>query len=64
MGTAWQIVFIVAMCVLGLAVIGGVAVLIIWLVRRKKNKSGGTTPERVRVDITDDKNIDVYSDEN
>ena len=65
MGTAWQVVFIVAMCVVGLAVIGGAAVLVIWLIRRRKNKGDEPAPERLSVDITDDKDIDVYgSDEN
>lgn len=65
MGTAWQIVFIIAMCVVGLAVIAGIVILVIWLVRRSKSKNGdeGAASGR-RIDITDDKDIDVYSDEN
>ena len=65
MGTAWQIVFIIAMCVVGLAVIAGIVILVIWLVRRSKSKNGdeGAASGR-RIDITDDKGIDVYSDEN
>ncbi len=66
MGTAWQVVFIIAMCVVGLAVLGGAAVLVIWLIRRHKNK-GGEEPvsdKRMRVDITDDRDIDVYGEDN
>ena len=62
MGTAWQVVFIVAMCLVGLAVISGAVIVTIWLIRRKKN-----TPEddgdSNDIDITDDKNIDVYEEE-
>ncbi len=65
MGTAWQIVFIVAMCVAGIAVIAGAVILTIWLVRRKKNKKNGEGRGAAsNIDITDDKNIDVYSDDN
>ena len=60
MGLGWQIVFCIAMCVAGLAVIGGVAVLVVWLVRRNKNKKVEGGSARAYVDITDDKNIDVY----
>lgn len=63
MGTAWQVVFIIAMCVVGLAVIGGAVVLTIFLIRRKKNKAV-EKEEGLKVDLTDDKNIDVYNDEN
>lgn len=60
MGLGWQIVFCIAMCVAGLAVIGGVTVLVVWLVRRNKNKKVEGGSARAYVDITDDKNIDVY----
>lgn len=64
MGTAWQVVFIIAMCVVGLAVIGGIVVLVIWLIRRNKKKGGSDNSGKLNVDITDDKNIDVYGNEN
>ena len=64
MGAAWQVVFIVAMCVVGLAVLGGAAVLVIWLVRRKKAVGKGGDDSRSHIDITDDKDIDVYSEDN
>lgn len=60
MGLGWQIVFCIAMCVAGLVVIGGVTVLVVWLVRRNKNKKVEGGSARAYVDITDDKNIDVY----
>lgn len=62
MGTAWQIVFIIAMCLVGIAVIGGITILIIWLVRRKK-LGGGASGNTSNIDITDDKDIDVYGDD-
>ncbi len=63
MGTAWQIVFIVAMCVVGLAVIAGAVILTIWLVRRHKNKGEQPKYDKKKdIDITDDKNINVYEE--
>ncbi len=59
-----QILFIVGMCVLGLAVIGGAAVLTVWLVKKHKSKGEDEEPKRKKdIDITDDKDIDVYADE-
>lgn len=61
---AAQILFIVGMCVLGLAVIGGAVVLTLWLVKKHKRKKEDVEPKRKKnVDITDDKNIDVYADD-
>lgn len=62
MGTAWQIVFIVAMCVLGLAVLAGITVTVIIIIRRKKHKGEPSYKDKFNVDITDDKDIDVYND--
>lgn len=54
--------FIVGMCAIGLLVAGGVAVLTIYLVRRNKKKMPEMRKKRVKVDTTDDKDIDVYAD--
>ena len=47
----------------GLLLIGGGVVLALWLVRRKKEKMPTYTKKKIKVDTTDDKNIDVYSDD-
>ncbi len=56
--------FIIGVVVGGLAVIAGVTVLTIWLVRRKKKGILGESDEKTsKVDITDDKDMNVYGDE-
>ncbi|MGN0814712.1 MAG: hypothetical protein ACI4MH_05740 [Candidatus Coproplasma sp.] len=62
LSTAARVWFIIGMCVAGLVVIGGVTVLVIWLVKRSKN-SPEEKEAKLKVDITDDKNIDVYGNE-
>lgn len=47
----------------GLLLIGGGVVLALWLVKRKKEKLPAYTKKKVKVDTTDDKNINVYEDE-
>lgn len=64
LNTAARVCFIVGMCVAGLLVLGGIAVLIVWLVRKKKSENNGEEERKLDVDITDDRDIDVYSDEN
>lgn len=54
--------FIIGMCAAGMVVIGGVTVLALWLARRKNNKNATVSRRRIKVDTTDDKDIDVYSD--
>lgn len=55
--------FITGMCAAGLLVVGGAVVLTVYLVRRKKKNNTSTGKKRIKVDMTDDKDIDVYSDE-
>lgn len=55
---AWIIVGIV---VGALVVIAGVTVLVILLVRRNKRKNPEQRRKRIKVDTTDDKDIDVYA---
>ncbi|MDE6355626.1 MAG: hypothetical protein K2L67_00035 [Clostridia bacterium] len=52
--------FIVGMCALGLAVIGGVVALTVILVKRKRKAQPERREKRIKVDTYDDKNIDVY----
>lgn len=57
--------FIIGVVVGGLGIIAGVTVLTIWLLRRKKNGILGESDEKTsKVDITDDKDMNVYGDEN
>lgn len=63
LNTAARVWFVIGMCVAGLLVIGGAVVLTVWLVRKRKSDSDGEAEEKLKVDITDDKNIDVYGDE-
>ncbi|MGN1060800.1 MAG: hypothetical protein ACI4QN_03620 [Candidatus Coproplasma sp.] len=65
LSTGGKVGFIIGMVAAGLIVIGGVVVLTIFLVRRKKR--GAESVENVgklKVDISDDKNIDVYGEDN
>lgn len=57
-----RVFFVLGMCVLGILAIGAIAVGVIAAVRKKRSgKSGGVTGRRrIKVDTTDDKNIDVY----
>lgn len=54
--------FIAGVCVGGLAVIAGITVLCVYLVKRNKNQPSETGRKRYKVDTTDDKDIDVYAD--
>lgn len=61
LSTVAKVFFIIGMYVAGLLVIGGITVLVIFLVRRHKRKKLNAPSSRKNVDITDDKNIDVYN---
>ncbi len=58
---AGKIGFICGMVAAGLVVIAGVTVLTIFLVRRNKKDAPEIRKKKIKVDTTDDKNIDVYS---
>ena len=62
LSTVAKVFFIIGVSVAGLAVIAGITVLTIWLIRRRRVKKteGG---QRMFVDITDDDKIDVYGDD-
>lgn len=62
LSTVAKVFFIIGVSVGGLAVIAGITILTIWLIRRTRIKKavGG---HRMEVDITDDKKMDVYGDD-
>ena len=62
LSTGAKVGFIVGVCLGGLLVIGG-AVAVTLIVLRKRKKQLPVYKKRIKVDTTDDKNIDVYSDE-
>ena len=62
LSTVAKVFFIIGVSVAGLAVIAGITLLTIWLIRRrrvKKTEDG----QRMFVDITDDDKMDVYGDD-
>lgn len=61
LNTAAKVCFIIGMCVTGLVVIGAATFVVIKLWRKRKNASP-VRRRRIKVDMTDDKDIDVYSD--
>lgn len=60
LSTVVKVFFIIGVSVGGLVVIGGITVLVIVLVKRGKRKKQNAPSSRRKVDVTDDKNIDVY----
>ena len=65
LSTGGKVGFIIGMVAAGLAVLGGIAVATWFIIKRvKKNKEEGVSDSKLKVDITDDKNVNVYDDEN
>ncbi len=63
LSTGAKVGFIIGMCAAGLVVIGGITVGVIFLIKHlKKKKSEGVSDAKIKVDITDDKNVNVYDD--
>lgn len=62
LSTGEKVGFIIGMVACGLLVAAGVTVLVIFLVRRKKRNAETDTVKKVKVDITDDRTVDVYGD--
>ena len=60
-GTVGQVFFVIGMCLIGLIVIAGITILVIFLVKRSKKTNVPNKRRRIRVDTTDDKSIDVYN---
>lgn len=63
LSTGEKVGFIIGMVACGLLVIAGATVLTVFLIKRKKNKDQGVSENTIKVDITDDKTVDVYGDE-
>lgn len=65
LSTGAKVGFIIGMVAAGLVVLGGIAVLTVFIVKRiKKKKEGASSDSKMKVDITDDKNVNVYDEEN
>ena len=64
LSTVARVFFIIGMCLAGILVIAGATVLTLYIVRKtRKNKLPNYSKRRIKVDTTDDKNINVYEDE-
>lgn len=63
LSTGAKVGFIVGVCAGGLLIIAAATVTGIVITRKRKAKLPTYTKKRIKVDTTDDKNIDVYSDE-
>lgn len=61
LSTSAKVWFIIGVSVGGLVVLGGLALLIILLVKKFGKKMPTYSKEKIKVDVTDDKNIDVYA---
>lgn len=64
LNTAAKVCFIIGMVLAGLLVLGGIAVLVLVLIRRRKRGKEEDGGGRYDIDITDDRDIDVYADDN
>lgn len=64
LSTVERVFFIIGMCLAGVLVIVCATVVIVRIVRKKRGKKlPSYTKRRIKVDTTDDKNINVYEDE-
>lgn len=63
LSTVAKVFFIIGMCAAGIIVIGGIILLVVMIVRKKKSEQADEDNSKSKIDITDDRNIDVYSDE-
>lgn len=64
LSTGAKVGFIIGVCAGGLIVIAAAVVVSLVIVRKRKEKLPEYTKKRIKVDTTDDKNINVYEDEN
>ncbi len=63
LSTGAKVGFIIGVCAGGLIVIGGAVAVALIIVKKRKKKLPVYKKRRIKVDTTDDKNIDVYSDD-
>ena len=62
--TVEKVFFIIGMCLIGLGVIAAVVVPVtLVLVKKRRGNLPSARRKKIKVDTTDDKNIDVYADE-
>ncbi len=62
--TVEKVFFIIGMCLIGLGVIAAVVVPVtIMLVKKRRGNLSVRRKRKIKVDTTDDRNIDVYSDD-
>ncbi len=61
---AAKVWFVIGMVAAGLLVVGGIAVAVVFIVKAKRKQQPAETRRRIKVDTTDDRDIDVYSDDN
>ena len=64
LSTGAKVGFIIGVCAGGLIVIAAAVVVSLVIVRKRKEKLPEYTKKRIKVDTTDDKNINVYEEEN
>lgn len=64
LSTGAKVGFIIGVVAGGLILIGAGVVVTLVIIRKRKEKLPEYTKKRIKVDTTDDKDIDVYADEN
>ena len=64
LSTGAKVGFIIGVVAGGLLVIASATVVTLVVIRKRKEKLPEYTKKRIKVDTTDDRNIDVYADEN
>ena len=63
LSTGAKVGFIIGVCAGGLLIIAAAAIVTLVIIRKRKEKLPDYTKKRIKVDTTDDKNIDVYADD-
>ncbi len=63
LSTVAKVFFIIGMCLAGIIVIGAVIAVVLILSRKRGEKKPEASRRRIKVDTTDDKNINVYEDD-
>ena len=63
LSTGAKVGFIIGVVAGGLIVIAAAVIITLIIIKKRKKKMPVYNKKRIKVDTTDDKNIDVYSDE-
>ncbi len=64
LNTVARVFFIIGMCLAGILVIGGAILLAVFIIRKAhKSEQPANSSRRIKVDTTDDKNVNVYEDD-